>query len=37
MTKTNIIFKFVQRTLWFYVAEAVVVVGIFIMITRVHT
>ncbi len=36
MTKTDFIFTFAQRALWLYVAEAVVVLAIGMMITRVH-
>jgi hypothetical protein len=37
MTKRNVILKFVQRTFWLYIAEAVVVLTIAMMINRLHT
>ena len=37
MTKTHVILKFVQRTFWLYIAEAVVVLTIVMMIDRLHT
>jgi hypothetical protein len=37
MTKTNIILTFAQRTFWLYIAEAVIVLTIAMMISRVHT
>jgi hypothetical protein len=36
VTRTNVIFKFVQRALWLYVAEAVVILAI-VMTIRVYT
>jgi hypothetical protein len=32
MTMTNGIFRFVQRALWIYIAEAVLVLGLIFMI-----
>jgi hypothetical protein len=37
MIRTNILFEFVQRTLWLYIAEAVVVLAIVMIIDRIHT
>ena len=36
MTKADFIFTFAQRALWLYMAEAVVVLAIGMMVARVH-
>jgi hypothetical protein len=33
MTKTNVFYKFAQRALWLYVAEAALVLGILFVVT----
>jgi hypothetical protein len=35
MTKTNVIFKFIQRALWLYITEATIVLLI-VMLTGVY-
>jgi hypothetical protein len=37
MTKTNLILQFVQRAFWLYIAEAVIVLAIVMMINRLHS
>jgi hypothetical protein len=35
MTKSNVMYKFVQRTFWFYIVEAVILLAILAVI-RAH-